>query len=188
MGCNNHPGSCQVPNSPHCSTTAWVPLRHPTAPIIPHHRVQQPPWILSGTQLHPSSHITGCNNRPGSCQAPNRPPSPHTTGCNNLPGSCQVTNTPPPPCPTTAWDPIRHPTAPVTPHHGAQQWSWILSGTQQPPSSHTTGCNNRPGPCQAPNSTHHATPWNATTIPDPVRHPTAPIIPHHGMQQPSWVL
>lgn len=184
---NSHPGSCQVHNSTHHPTTAWVqqppwvPSRRATAPMTLHHGVQQPTWVLPGTQQPPLPHnCLDCSQAPNSSRhntprgatATQLPPPQHTTGCNNNLWSCQAQNGP---C------------------HGVQQAPWALPGalqhpppynclsdTQQHPSPHTMRCNSHPGSCQAHNSTHHYTAHGATTALGPTRC-TAPIAPHHGV-------
>lgn len=194
MGCNSHPRSCQAPNTHHPSargaTTNLGPAEHPTAPTAPHHGAQQPSWILSGAQQHPSPHnCLGATTALGAVKA------------------CNSTYDPSPWGATTNLGPARHSTAPLAP-----QLPGLLSGTQQLPSQHTTGCNSHP---TAPTPTHHGvqqqslvlsgtkrpmsrgatgalgparSPTAPTTLQLPVRHPTAPITPHHEVQQPSWIL
>ncbi|KAM9606999.1 uncharacterized protein ACIBXB_001536 [Morphnus guianensis] len=219
-------GALGPARSPTAPITLQLPVRHPTAPITPHHEVQQPSWILSGSQQHPSPYSTRCNNcpgsyqvhsthhptprgvttAPGSCQAHDSPPSPHTMGCNNRPGGLSrhaaAAVTPHHRVQQRPWDLVRHPTAPVTPHHGVKQppWdpvrlptapttphdrvqppSWIPSGTLRHPSSYTMGCNNHPGPCEVPTS-----PPCPTTAWVPARHRTAPTAPHHPVKQSPW--
>lgn len=164
------------------------PARHSTAPLAP-----QLPGFLSGTHQLPSQHTTGCNSHP---TAPI--PTHHGVQQQSLvlsgtkrPMSWGATGTlgpaRSPTAHTTLQLPVRHPTAPITPHHEVQQLRWVLPGAQHP-SPHTTGCNNRPrilsGTRQAPVTPHRRVqqqPW------DPVRHPTAPTTAHDRVQPPSWI-